>query len=143
GNAIGTRADGSLAFNAMGSGIIIEYGARANTVGGVEPGAGNTIAANAAAGVLIGHAAADNAVLGNALGSIGQSPGNGVGVLIQTGAARNLVQDNRVGGNVFGVVLNPTASRNLILGNVIGASSGDGTDGNLDVGLILRDAPDN
>src|SRR5690606_41778610 len=29
------------------------------------------------------------------------------------------------------------------LGNVIGASSGDGTDGNLDVGLILRDAPDN
>ena len=142
GNAIGLRPSDSLPLPGTGIGLAIEYEAHSNFIGGTAPGEGNTIAASSAAGIQVANAAFDNIVQGNTIGLVGQAPGNGVGVLIRSASWWNTILGNRIAGNTFGVIIDSAASSNLILGNAIGAGDGDGV-GNLDTGLILRDAPGN
>lgn len=65
GNKIGVAANGTALGN-HDNGIYIQVGAANNTVGGTAAGAGNTIAYNNGAGVLI-YAGNGNAVLGNSI----------------------------------------------------------------------------
>jgi titin len=76
GNYIGTAADGVTPLPNSGSGVLISEQAQDNTVGGTAAGAGNVIAFNGDAGVLVGGAAGSragdqagvgNAVLGNSI----------------------------------------------------------------------------
>jgi ELWxxDGT repeat protein len=66
GNIIGADASGSLALGNSGDGVTIT--GNQNTVGGTPSGAGNLMAFNGGTGVtVIGGAAIDNAILGNAI----------------------------------------------------------------------------
>lgn len=66
GNVIGRNAAGGAAGNG-GSGVTIFAGATGNRIGGTEPGAGNVIANNDSAGVMIFESSATNAIRGNAI----------------------------------------------------------------------------
>jgi hypothetical protein len=133
GNFIGTDAFGTAAYDNAGSplgngnakgidgaGVLIDYGASNNTVGGTTDGARNLISGNLSFGVwLYGSGTAGNVVEGNYIGtdatgapatgsgSDSLSLGNGYdGIYINAGAS-----DNTIGG--------PTAAaRNLISGNI-------------------------
>ena len=65
GNLIGTKADGSTPLPNKDLGVIIYNGSK-NTIGGTIAGAGNTIAENSYAGVLI-SSGVGNSVLGNSI----------------------------------------------------------------------------
>jgi hypothetical protein len=68
GNLIGTDASGTVAVPNAGPGIQIINGAANNTVGGVPPGAGNTISSNSGAGVeVLGAASVGNQIRGNSI----------------------------------------------------------------------------
>jgi hypothetical protein len=76
GNFIGVAADGTTALGNTGHGVFITALAGFNTIGGTVAGAGNVIAHNGGAGVLIGNDPAQgittdadvgNAVLGNSI----------------------------------------------------------------------------
>jgi titin len=77
GNYIGTAADGVTPLPNGGPGVVITVVAHDNTVGGAAAGAGNVIAFNGDAGVVVGGFAGDtdagaeagrgNAVLGNSI----------------------------------------------------------------------------
>ncbi len=67
GNYIGTNASGATTL-ANGIGITLWNGATNTTIGGVNPGEGNTIAYNATAGIDIeGATTGDNSILGNSI----------------------------------------------------------------------------
>ncbi len=117
GNYIGGSADGSQIAGNTIYGIYL-LGAAANTIGGIEPGAGNVISGNGQYGVVIGNrsttggapfsSATNNWIAGNFIGTDATGSrglGNAkFGVLIE-GAA-----DNDVGGE-------SAAARNVISGN--------------------------
>ncbi len=89
GNFIGTDATGSLNLGNGTVGIEIRNG-ESNPVGGVLPGAGNTIAFNGEAGVAISQSSRFNPILGNrfyANGSIGIDLS--LGQLLQNGPTAN------------------------------------------------------
>ncbi|MBI4660705.1 MAG: hypothetical protein HY735_17855 [Verrucomicrobia bacterium] len=69
GNFIGTDVSGRRALGNKNAGIDIWGGARDNIIGGPTPGAGNTIAFNAGAGVLVeeetGNSIRGNSIFGN------------------------------------------------------------------------------
>ncbi len=71
GNLIGTDATGTNPLPNTGPGVEIIYGSSNNTVGGTAAGAGNTIAFNAGAGVVVGGYSSDqatgNAILSNSI----------------------------------------------------------------------------
>ena len=78
GNLIGVQSPGKVVTALLplpngGSGIVID-GSNNNLIGGTAPGAGNTVAFNAGAGVLI-NSGAGNAILGN---SIFDNAGGGI-----------------------------------------------------------------
>ena len=79
GNFIGTQAGGKGPLGNGSAGILINRGAKSNTVGGTVPGAGNAIAYNVQAGVRVGGlATAGASILGNSIfanGSAGRGPG--------------------------------------------------------------------
>jgi hypothetical protein len=70
GNRIGTDLSGTAGVGNHLNGVLIEFGASDNTIGGTTAGAGNTIAFNAANGVQItsasGNAISANAIFANA-----------------------------------------------------------------------------
>ena len=66
GNLIGTDVTGTNPVPNTGPGVEIVYGSSNNTVGGMATGAGNTIAFNGGAGVVVGSNSGDQAV-GNAI----------------------------------------------------------------------------
>jgi hypothetical protein len=104
GNLVGTTFTGRAALpngTAFGDPAVAILGSSGNTVGGVEPGAGNVISGNDGAGLRIAGDGADgNDVLGNWIGTnktARRDLGNGrSGVVIDGG------DDNRVGDDVDG-----------------------------------------
>ena len=111
GNLIGTDATGSYAVANGGDGLAVTYMGMGNTIGGIEPGAGNVISGNSGNGVVL---SLGNRVQGNLIGvdATGVSPlGNGGdGVLVSFGPFAN----NTIGGTVAAA------------GNIIAYNGGDG-----------------
>ncbi len=72
GNAVGTDLLGTSQLGNGSNGVLIEFGAKLNTIGGPEPGAGNVIAFNGGAGVSLDASAGHcnvidpNSIYGNA-----------------------------------------------------------------------------
>jgi titin len=104
GNYIGTNAAGTAPVGNALHGVVIFDGAHDNQVGGTVPGAGNVIAFNGGAGVLIGSdpahflgdAGTGNAVLGN---SIFNNAGLGIDLGPFDGVTANDVDDADSGPN--------------------------------------------
>lgn len=74
GNYVGVGADGATAVPNAASGVLIDNGARGNTIGGTASGAGNLIAHNGTisflnGGVVAWMAGNGNAILGNSIHS--------------------------------------------------------------------------
>ncbi len=92
GNLIGTNLSGTGPLGNTGPGVEIVNGSSNNSVGGTGTGAGNTIAFNSRAGVVVGSYSGDpaigNAILSNAIsgnGALGIDLGND-GVTLNTRA---------------------------------------------------------
>jgi hypothetical protein len=123
GDYIGTDVTGTAALGngrvtgSDGAGVLIDFGATDDTIGGTTAGAGNLVSANTNYGVWVfGSGTSDNVMMGNyvgtdavgttAFGQNGNPLGNGrEGVFISGGAS-----DNTIGGTTAG-------ARNLISGN--------------------------
>lgn len=72
GNLIGTDLTGTLPLSNAGQGVVIAASASNNLIGGVAPGAGNSIAFNHASGVLLASSGArGNGILSNSIHSNG------------------------------------------------------------------------
>lgn len=134
GNFIGTNVNGNAGIGNGGAGVQVNGGSY-NTIGGSSPGAGNTIAANLAFGVvIIGPQSVGNVVHGNTIGAQdgGLIPlGNGVGVSIVSasdntiggsGAGEGNVISGNPGAGVSITLADPgdTAAGNIVWGNRIG-----------------------
>ncbi len=157
GNLIGTDIHGTADLGNY-SGVFIDAGATANTVGGTATGAGNVISGNSEYGVSIFNASngtSGNVVLGNLIGTDihgTASLGNFTGVNI-AGASANTIggavsgAGNVISGNTsVGVVIhNAGASANVVLGNLIGTDiHGTATLGNSREGVqVLASATAN
>ena len=145
GNYIGTNAAGDELGNDS-DGVAIAGGATDNTIGGSEPGEGNSIGFNAFNGVLIAEAeTTDNRVLGNFIGTngAGNMLANGVsGVRIVFGAANNTIEGNTIGFNGFaGVSLfSSDTTGNVIVGNFIGTNAAGQDLGNGFEGIVITAA---
>ncbi|MEG4828240.1 Ig-like domain-containing protein [Microcoleus sp. F8-D3] len=94
GNYIGTQADGATAAGNQGSGISIDDGAANNSIGGIDPGTGNTIAYNNLAGVAV-ISGTGNGISGNSIFN-----NNGLGIdLGNNGVTPNDLNDTDTGAN--------------------------------------------
>jgi hypothetical protein len=153
GNFVGTDASGTHAVaNAIG--ILIEFGASGNTIGGTVAAARNVISGNATGIDLTGTTTTANVVEGNYLGTDATGTvaiANGDGVLIENGASANIIGGtdaaarNLISGNVTGVHLLGTGTMaNVVEGNYIGTDvTGTAALGN-DRGVVIQDgAADN
>jgi uncharacterized repeat protein (TIGR01451 family)/CSLREA domain-containing protein len=87
GNFIGTKADGTTDLHNDSNGILINFSASNNVIGGTGAGEGNRIAFNISNGVAIDSTATGNAIQGNSIFSnqrlginliAGTDPANGV-----------------------------------------------------------------
>jgi hypothetical protein len=120
GNFIGTTAAGSGPL-ANSVGVLVEFGASANTIG-----ARNLISGNTLYGVSIDGGASGNIVQGNAIGTNTAGTGalpNGTGVLVANGGRANR---NRVGGTSSGT------------GNTIAFNDGAGVSVDAAVGVSIQ-----
>ncbi len=128
---IGPAGTGESPLGNLGSGVYISNGASDNTIGGLDPGAGNVISANGGDGVSIGDSGTTaNVLQGNLIGTDGTGTvpmGNGNrGVGIYGGASGNLVggtasgAGNTIADNVWEGVAIIGASDNLVENNRIG-----------------------
>jgi titin len=154
GNLIGTDVYGVQPLGNGDSGVGIFQGANNNTVGGLDPGAGNVISANGLYGVDVFLSANNNSIIANAIGTdvTGTNAlGNGYGVGMYTGAHDNLVGGtapgarNLISGNVnFGVVLfSSNTQGNQIQGNVIGIDEMGNPLGNGSHGVLIAQGASN
>ena len=125
GNFIGTDAAGTAAIgNTFYGGVVIDFSASYNTIGGTTPGAGNVISANGGGGVFMdspgGPATLGNVVQGNFIGTdvTGTADlGNaGFGIFIAHRA-----DDNTIGGAAAGA--GNTIAFNNGPGVVVGSSN--------------------
>jgi titin len=156
GNYIGTDVTGTMDLGNLG-GVLIQFAAANNLIGGPTSAARNVISGNDFAGVNI--FSSDNTVQGNFIGT--NATGDGiltntvVGITIQTGAEGNLIGGTEPGaGNVIsgngnwnegGLTLITGARMNEALGNYIGTDATGVLDlGNNGPGVyIVSDASDN
>jgi hypothetical protein len=143
GNLIGTDGNGTVAVPNFGSGVRLDSGASANTVGGPVPAAANVISGNSAGGVELVSCSA-NLVVGNLIGPDRNGTtalGNGSdGVAFDRGAVRNTVgAGNVISGNSTGVfVLGQGTRGNVLLGNLIGTdATGTARLGNAGDGVLI------
>lgn len=146
GNYIGTNAMGTVAIpngrisGVEGLGIVLQSGAKANQIGGANPGEGNLISGNKGSGILINWAGADsNRIIGNYIGTTADglsSLANGAnGIFIREAACYNQVggsmpgEQNVISGNKgSGIRITQSGTRgNQIIGNHIGTTA-DGLD---------------
>ena len=152
GNYIGTDSSGAVAMGNSDNDVNVQLSASGNTIGGLATGAGNVIAASAAAGVEIQSGAANNLVQGNRIGTdqSGQVAlaNDGAGVSIfdassnvvggTTAAQRNLISGNIGDGVTVSSDGTLPASGNLLAGNFIGTdSSGTSALGNSGNGVNI------
>ena len=151
GNYIGLQGDGATPLGNDAIGVYIEVGPQYNSVGGVEPGAGNVISANGSDGIqLWGAGTESNNVEANFVGT------DKTGTLVQGngGSALSIIsgpQFNTVGGTVAAArnilsgslgdgVYGYDASNNIIEGNYIGTdATGLRASSNAGEGLIFFD----
>ncbi len=143
GDYIGVDDTGTVAV-ANGAGVLIDFGATENTIGGTTAGAGDVISGSLTVGVQIAGAGTNgNVVQGNAVGldAFGNALGNTTdGIDIVSGASGNTIGGTASGaGNVIansilgnGVVVGSsvtdTANGDAILGNSIYSNKGLGID---------------
>jgi hypothetical protein len=80
GNFIGTDVTGAVALGNAGDGVQIEGGASNNTIGGTTAAAGNTIAFNTGAGVVVGASASDSSTIGNTIRANSIFSNGGLGI---------------------------------------------------------------
>ncbi|MBE9135552.1 Ig-like domain-containing protein, partial [Tychonema sp. LEGE 07196] len=66
GNYIGTQLDGVSSLGNLANGVVILDGANNNSIGGIDPGTGNTIAHNNLSGVAV-NSGTGNGILGNSI----------------------------------------------------------------------------
>ncbi|MCI0390612.1 MAG: FG-GAP-like repeat-containing protein [Acidobacteria bacterium] len=151
GNYLGVDATGGRALGNTRSGVVVNFGASNNIIGGAAAGAGNIILDNTESGVYIQHSdSAGNLVQGNLIGFNGKglTAGHNLdGVTIDgasrntvggtTPAARNVISSNNWGIEIVGFA-GDDASGNLIQGNYIGTDiSGAGNIGNFIDGIRI------
>ncbi|MEL6610904.1 MAG: CSLREA domain-containing protein, partial [Bacteroidota bacterium] len=153
GNYIGTNATGANLGNSR-DGVSIGGNITNNTVGGTDPGAGNTIGFNAEHGIRIGFSNgivsidSDIVVQGNFVGTnaAGADLGNGIhGIFLVDDAQNNTIggaasgEGNTVGFNGgSGIVISeaPTAS-NIVQGNFVGTNAAGANLGNTLRGILI------
>jgi hypothetical protein len=131
GNRIGTDPTGAVA-RPNPTGILLDAGTTANTIGGDTAAARNLISGNQSYGVrLAGTGTARNTISGNYVGTTaggGAALANAVGIHLDTKASRNTIGGlttgarNLISGNATsGVeVVNPGTTTNTVAGNSIG-----------------------
>jgi CSLREA domain-containing protein len=133
GNFIGTDAGGNALGNGL-DGVRLNFQASANTVGGVDDGAGNIIGFNSENGVQLNGGATANSVLGNLVGTnvAGDDLGNGLdGLVIRGGSTDNTIggaalgEGNTIGFNrASGIFIGDAGTTgNRVLGNFIGTNA--------------------
>ena len=143
GNFIGTDVTGTRALGNSGppgDGIVIASGNRNNTIGGIEPGAGNLISGNDEDGVVI--ADASTVLQGNSIGTdvtgtraVGNLGGVAVAANDVTIGGTEAGAGNLISGNQFDGIYISGFANAVILGNRIGTdvtgtqALGNGTDG--------------
>ncbi len=135
GNKIGTDLTGTAGLRNGNDGVIIEWGAVDNTVGGTGGGAGNLISANGYCGVeLVGSGTSSNLLQGNRIGTditgTATLGNNHAGVLIGYGVTGTTVGGtapgscNLISGNTYGLQLSGSgATGNVVQGNRIGTNA--------------------
>ncbi len=130
GNRVGTDAVDTPGLGNARSGILLN-GSAGNTIGGLDPGGQNVVAANRSHGIeLTGAGSTANLIINNAigLGAIGTALGNFDSGIFLDGApantiggdavgARNLIAANRSDGLA---IVGPGAAGNRVIGNFIG-----------------------
>jgi hypothetical protein len=127
GNYIGTNAAGTSAFpNSIG--VVLDGGAGNDVIGGFKAGDGNLISGNTNEGVAIqAPGTAGDGVEYNAIGigAAGSALPNAIGVLIQSGATKDLVSGNTISGNTeYGVEISGSGTKeNNVEYNFIGTSA--------------------
>jgi ELWxxDGT repeat protein len=146
GNLIGTDADGKLGLANAGDGVLINAGAKNNTVGGLTTEARNLISGNSGRGISIaGTETKGNKVVGNYIGldRSGRVPlGNaGDGVNISTGASDNRIEHNvisasRRGNGVY--IQDENTTGNVVAGNYIGTDADGSADPRFGNGLEMH-----
>ena len=154
GNLIGTDASGTAALGNASNGVRLGYAADV-LIGGTDPDAGNTIAANGAMGVLVAYSGSSgNVVQGNHIGT--NVSGTGAlgnawdGVWIDAGAHDNTIGGassgarNVISGNLDdGIQISNGSHGNTVLGNYIGTdAAGDAALGNESIGIRIEDVAD-
>ena len=139
GDLIGTNPAGTAAIANGGDGVIIEYGATGNTIGGTTAGAADVISGSNGDGVQI-IGASDNVVSGdligtNVTGTAAIANGfNGVRILDNsssntiggtTAFARNIISGNAVisAGGGAGVEIENSSTGNVVEGDYIGTNA--------------------
>lgn len=145
GNKIGTNAAGSAALANLGGGIRLTNGSANNSIGGSLINMGNVISGNKAMGVgIYNPGSTGNSIVGNVIGldaTAAKALGNASdGVVIQEGAASNLVRSNTIAGNKrYGVSINGSGTTdNTLGGNAIGTNFSGGSGlGNNSVGVMI------
>ncbi|QDT00818.1 choice-of-anchor Q domain-containing protein [Adhaeretor mobilis] len=159
GNYIGTDINGLGASSTFGnglSGVHIDTASN-NTIGGVEPGAGNLISGNKEGIRISGSTSTANGIYGNVIGldEQGDKRGNEFGGVVIEGAFGNFIgaftgtpgtnPGNVISGNdSHGVIIQGvTAKENIVLGNLIGVNSSGEPAGNDGDGVFIDNAPDN
>ncbi len=165
GNYIGTDAAGDPGMGNGSSGVDINTGATGNTIGGTASGAANVIASSGYNGVtvtdsgttgnlvegnLIGTDAAGHHLGNGVLGPSGPETNNGNGVILEAGAARNVIGGTTPGtANVIvlsandGVhVVDSGTTGNVVEGNYVGTdAAGDTGLGNAAGGVFVGFGP--
>ncbi|MEB3278588.1 MAG: DUF4347 domain-containing protein [Lyngbya sp.] len=139
GNYIGVDQSGNTAVPNTQQGIQIDASTQ-NTIGGVNPGEGNTISGNGADGILIANASSENTILGNFIGinAAGDTavPNTSHGIRID-GSTNNDIGLDRVenpdllgternvisGNGINGVLITNAATGNKVLGNLMGTNA--------------------
>ncbi len=134
GNYIGTNAAGTAVMGNAWPGVEIFSGASANTIGGVESGAGNVISGNGFRGVTLASAGTNaNVFAGNLIGlnaaGAAALPNAGPGFAIFGGAQNNVIgalsggRNFIAGNNGSGFTISDTGTNGTkIIGNSIGVT---------------------
>jgi parallel beta-helix repeat protein len=131
-----------LVTSNTGAGVSLSN-AVGNTVGGTATGAGNRIAGNAGAGVLIsGSASTGNQLLGNTIGNNlngveNASAANTVGGTVA--GAGNLISGNTLNG----ILLEGSATGNLVQGNQVGTNAAGTAALANSIGVFINGAANN
>jgi streptogramin lyase len=134
GNSVGTDAAGTGPVGNGGNGVWVGPGGSNNTIGGLAPGAGNTVADNAATGVVIaggsGNAVRGNAVFANA--GLGIDLGND-GVTANTGTENTAQPNAGMNDPVFASV--SETGNTLTVAGYVGSAPGQATFGGAQIDL--------